>query len=153
MLVRKLIQLKSMPNRLEMIVLMLEQVQKQLLLIFVSQVSQTFYSIINLICFFLLFLLGEDKPQPYIVLDIDRQVDGKLVTSNHITVSPPNGRLPMSSNYPPNNSLPLLTHTSQPHPNAIPLSAPHSLDGGVYQGQQPPQSSNWIPNTKVNLFV
>ncbi len=56
----------------------------------------------------------------------------------------------MPSNYVPTNSLPL---PSQPHPTSIPSSPPFSLDGGVYQGQPPSQSTNWIPNTKVNLFI
>ena len=59
----------------------------------------------------------------------------------------------MSSNYVPTNSLPLPSQTSPPHPTSIPSSTPFSLDGGVYQGQPPSQSSNWIPNTKVNLFI
>jgi hypothetical protein len=89
-------------------------------------------------------LSGEEKPQPFITLDIDRQVDGKLITSNHISVSPPNGRLPMLPNYLPNNLAPLPSHISQSHSNAIALPT-FALDGGVYQGGQPSQ----LPNTKV----
>jgi hypothetical protein len=85
-------------------------------------------------------LSGEEKPQPFILLDIDRQVDGKLISSNHISVSPPNGRLPMSSNYLPNNLVPLPSHISQSHSNAIALPT-FALDGGVYQGGSGPQPS------------
>lgn len=144
--VQKLIQLKFMLNKLDTIVLTLEQVLKQLLLIFANQVIKA-----NFILFFFYFsfaLLGEEKPQPYIPLDIDRQVEGKLVTSNHVSVSPPNGRLPMSASYLPNNSNLLPSHISQSHPNTT-TSSPLllSLDGGVYQGHSQTQ-----PNTKVNFF-
>jgi hypothetical protein len=100
-------------------------------------------------------LLGEEKPQPFIPLDIDRQVDGKYVISNHVSVSPPNGRLPISSNYPPNNSIPLPSHISQSHPNTITSSPPPQfvLDGGVYQGHSQTQPANWQANKKVNLFI
>ncbi|CAF4368002.1 unnamed protein product, partial [Adineta steineri] len=50
---------------------------------------------------------GEDKPQTYIPLDIDRQSDGKLVTSTPINVGVPNGRLPVPSNFVPNTSMSL----------------------------------------------
>jgi hypothetical protein len=99
------------------------------------------------------FFLGEEKPQPFISLDIDRQVDGKVVISNHININPPNGRLPMSLNYVPNTSMPLPPHLSQHQQNLLP-SSPLTLDGGVYQGQQPPpmQSNEWNPNTRVKCF-
>jgi hypothetical protein len=97
-----------------------------------------------------LLFLGEEKPQPFIVLDIDRQVDGKIVTSNHISsASPPNGRLPMSTNYPSNNSLPMPSHLSQHLPSTIISPSPYALDGGVYQGHTPTQTNDWKPNTKV----
>ena len=62
-----------------------------------------------------------------------------------MSVSPPNGRLPMPTNYPPITSTPLPTHISQSHPivPASPLSIA-TLDGGVYQGHGPPPT-----NTKV----
>ncbi len=101
----------------------------------------------------MLSLLGEEKPQPFIPLDIDRQVDGKVVPSNHISVSPPNGRLPMSSNYLLNNSTPLPLNISQSHPNAIPSSPPFALDGGVYQGQSQIQRNTWNTSANVNLFI
>ncbi|CAF2986338.1 unnamed protein product [Rotaria sp. Silwood2] len=91
---------------------------------------------------------GEEKPQPFISLDIDRQIDGKPLPSNHINVSPPNGRLPMSSNYLPNSSIPLPLHISQSHPITATASPSFPLDGGVYQGQPPTQANNWNPNTK-----
>ena len=90
--------------------------------------------------------LGEERPQPFIILDLDRQVDGKLVISNHISVSPPNGRLPVSSNYYPNNLSPLPSHIAQPTPTAVPT---YALDGGVYQGGQAPMQLN----PKVNSFT
>lgn len=87
---------------------------------------------------------GEEKPQPFILLDIDRQMDGKLIISNHISVSPPNGRLPMPSNHVPNPSIPLPSHLSQRQPQAF------MLDGGVYQGQPLiTQSNEWNANIKV----
>jgi hypothetical protein len=103
------------------------------------------------------FVLGEEKPQPFITLDIDRQVDGKLVTSNQLNMNAPNGRLPMSSNYPGTGLLPLPSYLSQPQlqPNAI--SSLPMLDGGVYQGhsQMPTatlaaQSNNWNSNSIVS---
>ncbi|CAF3438668.1 unnamed protein product [Rotaria socialis] len=92
---------------------------------------------------------GEEKPQPYIPLDIDRQIDGKLLPNNHINVSPPNGRLPMSSNYLPNSSTPLPSHISQSHQNTSTATSPFALDGGVYQGQSQNQSNNWNTNPKT----
>ncbi|CAF3578137.1 unnamed protein product [Rotaria sp. Silwood1] len=92
---------------------------------------------------------GEEKPQPFIPLDIDRQIDAKLLPSNHINISPPNGRLPISSNYLPNSSIPLPSHISQPHPITATTSSSFPLDGGVYQGQPPTQSNTWNPNTKI----
>jgi hypothetical protein len=81
-------------------------------------------------------------------------VDGKVVTSNHISISPPNGRLPpMPSNYPQNTSTPLPSHISQPHPNSITPIPPYTLDGGVYQGQPPTQPNHWNANTRVNSFI
>ncbi len=86
--------------------------------------------------------LGEEKPQSFIPLDIDKQADGKLIIGNHINFSPPNGRLPMP--------VPLHLAPQQP-PGFVP-------DGGVYQGQPLiTQSNDWNPNTKVkdllgNLF-
>ncbi|CAF0883691.1 unnamed protein product [Rotaria sp. Silwood1] len=92
---------------------------------------------------------GEEKPHPFIPLDIDRQVDGKLVTSNHINMSSPNGRLPMSLNYTSNTSMPLPLPFSQHQINPV-TSPAFALDGGVYQGQSvPTKSDNWNPNTKV----
>lgn len=102
------------------------------------------------------FSLGEEKPQPFIVLDIDRQVEGKLVTNNQMPIGSPNGRLPMSSNYQPNATLPMPLYLSQTQPNHHPTSStPFLLDGGVYQGQAPttsqPQTqvNQWNPNSKV----
>ncbi|CAF0751144.1 unnamed protein product [Adineta steineri] len=92
---------------------------------------------------------GEEKPQPFIILDIDKQVDGKIVSSNHISISPPNGRLPIPTNYLPNSSIPLPSHISQSHPTSVTTNPPFSLDGGVYQGQPPSQSNNWNANTRV----
>ncbi len=105
------------------------------------------------ISFPLLFsLLGEEKPQPFITLDIDRQVDGKFITSNHINVSPPNGRLPISLNYPPNNLTPLPSHLSQPHPSTVTSLSPFALDGGVYQGHPPTQLTPKV-NFRNLLFI
>jgi hypothetical protein len=65
-------------------------------------------------------------------LDIDKQGDGQMNISNHINLSPPNGRLPISVS----GQL-----TSPESPNFL-------LDGGVYQGQSmTAQSNDW--NAKV----
>ncbi len=101
---------------------------------------------------FLFPLLGEDKPQTFIPLDIDRQVDGKLIIGNHINVSPPNGRLPVTPNHIPHPSMPVPPHLS-PHQSS-PATPPLILDGGVYQGQPPTtQASDWNANTKVKGFI
>ncbi|CAF0883916.1 unnamed protein product [Rotaria sordida] len=77
---------------------------------------------------------GLEKPQPFIPLDIDRQIDGKLVTSNHINISPP--------------KVPLPLHLSQHKTNSV-ASPAFILDGGVYQGQPTStKSDNWNLNTK-----
>ena len=99
---------------------------------------------------------GEEKPHPYIPLDLDRQADGKAATttmSNHIGISPPNGRLPTSSNYLPNSSIPLTSHLSQRLPHAMTTAPPFTLDGGVYQGHAPSHANEWNPNTKVECFI
>jgi hypothetical protein len=96
--------------------------------------------------------IGEEKPQPYIPLDLDRHVEGKLVASNHVSVGAPNGRLPISSSYAPHNSMPLPTYSSRQHPHAMAASPPCILDGGVYQGYQPTQSNDCNPNAKVQSF-
>ena len=94
----------------------------------------------------ILLFPGEEKPQAFIPLDIDRQVDGKLVITNHINIGPPNGRLPMPSNFSPDTSMSLPPHQT----NSI---ASYKLDGGVYQGQPPSRQPNdWNQNTKVKLF-
>jgi len=97
---------------------------------------------------------GEEKPQPFIPLDIDRHVEGKtVVISNHTNMSPPNGRLPTSSNYLPNSSMPLSSHLSHPYPQPITTAPPSDLDGGVYQGQSVAATSNktneWNPTNKI----
>ena len=95
--------------------------------------------------------LGEEKPQPFIPLDIDRHVEGKPVISNHTNMSPPNGRLPTSPNYLPNSSMPLPSHLTHPYSQPITTSPPLALDGGVYQGQPPSnQPTEWNPTSKVN---
>jgi hypothetical protein len=115
-------------------------VLKQLHLIFVNQVIIS--KIKSPSKYLSFFFLGEDKPQPFIPLDIDRQVDGKIAISNHVNISSPNGRLPMSSNYVPNTSMPLPLHLSQHK-----LNTP---DGGVYHGQPPPNQTNqWALNSNV----
>ena len=97
--------------------------------------------------------LGEEKPQLFIPLDIDRQIDGKLLpTSNHIDLSTSNGRLPISPNYLPNSSISLPPNRSQSHPNAMTTSSLHVLDGGVYQGQTSTQANHWNANAMVVLF-
>lgn len=97
--------------------------------------------------------LGEEKPQPFITLDIDRQVDGKLVVSNHVPLSPPNGRLPISAAYPQNKLTPLPTQIPPSQPTALGPSPPlHALDGGVYQGGHPPPAPTQ-PTTKVDRFA
>jgi hypothetical protein len=56
----------------------------------------------------------------------------------------------MVSNHIPPTSMPLPSHISQRQPN--PGTSPFMLDGGVYQGQPPPpttQPNDWNPNTKV----
>lgn len=106
---------------------------------------------------FYFFVTGEEKPQPFIPLDIDRHVEGKTVISNHTNMSPPNGRLPTSSNYLPNSSMPLPSHLSHPYSQPITTAPPSDLDGGVYQGQSVAATSNktheWNPTNKVNDFL
>ncbi len=120
--------------------------QNQLHLIFINQVI----SLKNKKTF-ILFFSGLDKPQAFIPLDIDRQVDGKLIIGNHINVNPPNGRLPMAANHVPNTSIPLPSHPSQHQLN--PVTPAFMLDGGVYQGQPPTtQLNDWNLNTKVKGF-
>lgn len=160
MLVPKHIQLKSMLNKLEMIVLKLEKLQKQLHLIFDNQVyiyRYIFDKNYNFINYSISFL-GEDKPQIFIPLDIDRQMDGKLISNNHIVNGPPNGRLPMPSNFTPHTTMALSPHLSQqqqqqPQPTNPVTSSNYMLDGGVYQGQAPAKPLHDINSTtKVNLF-
>jgi len=93
------------------------------------------------------FFLGEEKPQPFIPLDLDKQVDGRLVVGNHTSFSPPNGRLPMSS-------PPLSSHVPQSQSNLIGSpSIPLTLDGGVYQGQPPTQPAiRVIQYAKLNIL-
>ncbi|CAF0784947.1 unnamed protein product [Rotaria sordida] len=91
---------------------------------------------------------GEEKPQPFISLDIDRQIDGKSLPNNHINISPPNGRLQTPSNYPPNRPIPLPSHIPQSHPSTTTTPSSLPLDGGVYQGLPPTQSTNRNANTK-----
>lgn len=121
-----------MLNKLDMIVSKLEKVPKLLLLISVSQVM-IFVERQTTTC--PRFIpSGEEKPQPFIPLDIDKQGDGSMNISNHINLSPPNGRLPMS----------VSGQLSSPE------SGNFHLDGGVYQGQpMSAQSSDWNTNTKV----
>ncbi|CAF1092159.1 unnamed protein product [Adineta ricciae] len=92
---------------------------------------------------------GEEKPQAFIPLDLDRQLDGRVVTSNHINISPPNGRLPASLNYLSNSSIPPPSHITPLHPTSVSTMSPFSLDGGVYQGQPPTQPTNWNANTRL----
>jgi hypothetical protein len=90
---------------------------------------------------------GEEKPQSFIQLDIDRQGDGKLAIGNHITVNPPNGRIPMPSNHVPNISMPIPSHLPQHQPPT------YMLDGGVYQGQpSTTQSNDWNTNSRVKDY-
>ncbi len=97
-------------------------------------------------------MLGEEKPQPFIPLDIDRQGDAKLGLINHPSLSPPNGRLPMPGNHISPPSMPLPIHQLVPQPN--PLTTPdYTLDGGVYQGHGPTTlAKDWNAKVKVNLF-
>lgn len=130
MLVPKHIQLRSMPNKLDTIVSKLEKVPKQLHRISVNQVMEFLER--STLPYPYWILSGEEKPQPFIPLDIDKQGDGSMNISNHINLSPPNGRLPMSVSG-------QLTS---------PESANFLLDGGVYQGQpMTVQSNDW--NAKV----
>ncbi|UJR28466.1 hypothetical protein I4U23_009705 [Adineta vaga] len=93
---------------------------------------------------------GEEKPQPFIPLDLDRHVDGRIVTSNHISISPPNGRLPTPISYLSNSSIPPPSQITQLHPTSVPtMPSPFALDGGVYQGQSLAQQPNWNSNTRL----
>ena len=83
-------------------------------------------------------------------------MEGKVVTNNQMPIGSPNGRLPMSSNYAPNSTLPMPLYLSQTQPNHHPPSTtPFLLDGGVYQGQPPTtttttaQPNQWNANSKV----
>ena len=121
-----------MPNKLDTIVSKLEKVRKLLLLISVSQVMK--FPMRQTSTSRRFIPSGEEKPQPFIPLDIDKQGDGPMNIGNHINLSPPNGRLPMS----------VSGQLSSPE------SANFHLDGGVYQGQpMTPQSNDWNTNTKV----
>ncbi|CAF2082672.1 unnamed protein product [Rotaria magnacalcarata] len=84
---------------------------------------------------------GEEKPQAFITLDIDRQIDGKLIIANHTSTSPPDGRLPTSRTLPP--------HLSQQQQNQE-VSPAFIIDGGVYQGQSTlTQPADWNPKRKA----
>ncbi|CAF0840852.1 unnamed protein product [Adineta ricciae] len=80
---------------------------------------------------------GEDKPQVFIPLDIDRQTDGKLITINHVDTGLPNGRIPIPSNFIPHTTPILPPHVSHQNQNNPITSSNFTLDGGVYQGQLP----------------
>ena len=92
--------------------------------------------------------LGEEKPQPFISLDIDQQIDGQLAPNSHVNFSPPDSHLPMLSNYLPHSSMSSPSQISQFHANTI-TTSPFALDGGVYQGQTSMQSNNWNSNPIV----
>ena len=112
-------------------------------------------------------LLGEEKPQPFISLDIDKHVEGKVVSSNHITGGAPNGRLPPSSNYSAHGLLPSPSYLSSAQPNTHSSATGLLLDGGVYQGQAPStlppsssstatttnQANDWNSNQKVSWLT
>jgi hypothetical protein len=147
-----------MPNKHAAIVSKQELVLELQHRISVSQVMSVANTIAHEYSFgsFPFDIVGEEKPQPFIPLDLDRQVDGKIVSNHHISTSPPNGRLPTSSNSLPNSILPMPSHLIQPHSLATNTSPTISLDGGVYQGQSPVQVNEWNPNAKVSqvrLFV
>lgn len=110
-------------------------------------------------------ILGEEKPQPFIPLDIDRQLDGKLVTNNNTSFSPPNGRLSTPVNYLSNNVtgiLPQLVHQQQqqqqqnPALTVLPVmttaATTFAFDAGIHQGHPSAQVNEWNPNMKVKFF-
>ena len=161
MLVLKRIQRKSTLNKHERIASKVELVHTQQRLTSVNQVTTSRQPLKR---FRRWHLLGEEKPQPFISLDIDKQVDGKVVTSNHISGAP-NGRLPLSSNYQAPGLLPLPSYLSAAQPNTHSASSGLLLDGGVYQGQGPSslppsssspaatttaQANDWNSNQKVS---
>lgn len=92
----------------------------------------------------------------FIPLDIDRQMDGKLITTNHVTTGLPNGRIPIPSNFTPHTAMILPPHVSQQNQNNPITSSNFTLDGGVYQGQPPTATKTMHDvnsNVKVKLFV
>ena len=98
-----------------------------------------------------IFDLGEEKPYPFISLDIDRQVEGKVVTTNNMNIGAPNSRIPISSNYQGTGLLPLPSFLSQAQTNTTATLPTFILDGGVYQGQ-PPSSSQSVQASQNNTW-